>query len=49
MTHGKSFRTEKARKELINLTRKKINQLLNYSTLKEFTDELYKLAWEGKN
>jgi len=50
--HGTNFRTPKAKEELIELVgnqrKKNIEQLLKYSTLKQFTDELYNLAKQGK-
>lgn len=50
--HGKNFRTPEAKEELIRLvgTRKKksIELLLQYPTIKDFTENLYRLAKEGK-
>lgn len=50
--HGTNFRTSIAKEELINLVgnrrKKNIDQLLTYSTLKQFTDKLYNLAKQGK-
>ncbi len=50
--HNTKFRTSKAKQQLINLVgvrrKKNINQLLSYSTLKQFTDNLYNLANQGK-
>jgi len=50
--HGHNFRTEEAKEDLIKLVgekkRENIEKLLSYPTLKEFTEDLYKLAKERK-
>lgn len=50
--YGRNFRMSKAKEELIKLVgnrrKENIDQLLTYSTLKQFTDELYNLAKQGK-
>jgi predicted transcriptional regulator len=50
--HGTNFRTPEAQEELIEIVgegkRENIEQLLQYSTLKQFTDKLYNLAKQGK-
>ncbi|MEO0114819.1 MAG: hypothetical protein ABIK93_05035 [candidate division WOR-3 bacterium] len=51
-THGTNFRTPMAIEELIKLVgnrrRNNIEQLLRYSTLQQFTDNLYNLAKQGR-
>lgn len=50
--YGANFRTKRAKEELIKLVgnrrRKSIQQLLKYSTIKQFTENLYSLAKQGK-
>lgn len=50
--HGINFRTDEAKGELIRMvgedSRKKIEQLFTYPTLKQFTEKLYTLAQKGQ-
>ena len=50
--YGKNFRTPEAQNELIEIVgerkRRNIERLFKYSTLRDFTDNLYKLAEVGK-
>lgn len=50
--YGANFRTKRAKEELIKLVgnrrKKNIQQLLRYSTIKQFTESLYSLATQGK-
>jgi len=47
--HGTNFRTPEAQEELIELVGNQyIERLFEYSTLKDFTDNLYNLAKKGK-
>jgi len=58
--YGNNFRTDEAKKELVNLVerlapkgivakaKERLQILLSYPTIKDFTDELYELAKKGK-
>jgi len=50
--HGGNFRTSEAKNKLIELVgnrrKKNIEHLLEYPTIKDFTEDLYNLAKEGK-
>jgi hypothetical protein len=49
--HGKNFRTEEAKGELIRMVgerKREIEKLFTYRTLKQFTEKLYTLAQNGQ-
>ena len=50
--YGKNFRTQEAKEELIQLVgnkrKKNIDDLFEYPTIKDFTENLYKLAKKEK-